>query len=161
MRPPAIAPVGATLNDSRMAPLTAVRRSGVRFAIVDPRLLLWKSASVFALSFALLPLVALKSDVPAIAYAGSLVALHVVIVAIYLYRVRFRELDPDRRSLIARVGGLVLTSYLLIAASKFGAESSFAVLAAQMFVLAAAHLLMLLLMMVRVELAPAGERAPR
>lgn len=42
-----------------------------------------------------------------------LVALHVVFVVLYFYRVRFRDLDPSRRSLAARVVGLLACVYLL------------------------------------------------
>jgi hypothetical protein len=122
----------------------------MRFAISNPRLFLSKTVMVFALSFALIPLLQWKSDIPAIAYAGSMVVLHVFILGIYLYRVRFRDLDPDRRSLVARILGLAITSYLLSTTSSFNAESSVGTLALQMLAVSLIHMGILALLMVRV-----------
>jgi len=122
----------------------------MRFAISNPRLFLSKTVMVFVLSFALIPLLQWKSDLPALAYAGSMVVLHVFILGIYLYRVRFRDLDPDRRSLVARVLGLAITSYLLSTTSSFNAESSVATLALQMLAVSLIHMGILALLMVRV-----------
>lgn len=121
----------------------------MRFVLSNPRLFLVKTSSVFALSFALVPLLQWKDDLPALVYTGSLVALHVFILGIYLYRVRFRDLDPDRRSLVARVLGLAITVYLLTATSTFDADSSIGRLAAQMLVVSLVHMLILALLMVR------------
>lgn len=121
----------------------------MRFVLSNPRLFLVKTLSVFALSFALVPLLQSKGDLPALAYTGSLVALHIFVLGIYLYRVRFRDLDPDRRSLIARVLGLAITTYLLSATSAFDADSSIARLTAQMLAVSLVHMLILALLMVR------------
>ena len=121
----------------------------MRFVLSNPRLFLVKTSSVFALSFALVPLLQWKDDLPALVYTGSLVALHVFILGIYLYRVRFRDLDPDRRSLIARVLGLAITVYLLSATSTFDADSSLPRLATQMLAVSLVHMLILALLMVR------------
>lgn len=105
---------------------------------------------VFVLSFALIPLLQWKSDLPAMAYAGSIVVLHIFILGIYLFRVKFRDLDPDRRSLIARILGLVITSYLLSTTSSFSAESSTTQLALQMLGVSLVHMVILALLMVRI-----------
>ncbi len=123
----------------------------MRLVLANPRLFWLKSLMVFVLAFALVPLVALKSDVPKMAYAGSLVVLHIAIIAVYFYRVKFRELDPDRRSLVARLIGLALTTYILSASSSFDADSSVADLAWQMLAVSVIHMVMLLLLMVRHE----------
>lgn len=122
----------------------------MRFVLSNPRLFLLKTASVFVLSFALVPLLQWKDELPALLYTGSLVALHVFILGIYLYRVRFRDLDPDRRSLVARILGLAITVYLLSATSAFDADSSIPRLAMQMLGVSIVHMVILLLLMVRV-----------
>ena len=122
----------------------------MRFVLSNPRLFLSKTVMVFALSFALIPLLQWKSDLPALAYSGSMVALHVFILGIYLYRVRFRDLDPDRRSLVARILGLAITTYLLSTTSSFSGESSVATLALQMLAVSLVHMGILALLMVRV-----------
>lgn len=121
----------------------------MRFVLLNPRLFLLKAASVFALSFALVPLLQWKADIPALLYTGALVGLHVFILGIYLYRVRFRDLDPDRRSLVARVLGLAITTYLLSATSAFDSDSSISRLAAQMLAVSLVHMAILALLMVR------------
>lgn len=121
----------------------------MQFVLSDPRLFLVKTTSVFALSFALVPLLQWKDDLPALAFTGSLVVLHIFVLGIYLYRVQFRDLDPDRRSLFARALGLVITVYLLSATSTFDADSSIPRLAAQMLGVSLVHMLILALLMVR------------
>ena len=78
-------------------------RPTLRFVLSDSGLFVKKTVAVFVLSFALIPLVDVKGELPALLYAGALVILHVFVMGIYLYRVRFRELDADVRSLLARV----------------------------------------------------------
>ncbi|MSQ29943.1 MAG: hypothetical protein EXR68_05600 [Dehalococcoidia bacterium] len=121
----------------------------MQFVLTHPRLFLVKTTAVFLLSFALIPLLQWKGDIPALVYTGSMVGLHVIILGVYLYRVRFRDLDPDRRSLIARVLGLAITVYLLSATSTFHADSSIPRLAAQMLGVSLVHMGILALLMVR------------
>jgi hypothetical protein len=122
----------------------------MRFVLSNPKLFVTKTAMVFVLSFALIPLLQGKSDLPAMAYAGSMVVLHVFILAVYLYRVKFRDLDPDRRSLVARILGLGITTYLLSMTSSFNADSSTIRLSLQMLAVSVVHMGILALLMVRV-----------
>jgi len=121
----------------------------MRFVLLNPRLFFLKAASVFVLSFALVPLMQWKADIPALIYTAALVGLHIFILGIYLYRVRFRDLDPDRRSLIARILGLTITTYLLSATSAFDSDSSIGRLAVQMLAVSLVHMVILALLMVR------------
>jgi low temperature requirement protein LtrA len=123
----------------------------MRLRLVQPRLFAIKTASVFLLALALVPLLAMKQTLPAQLYTGALVALHIVILGLYLYRVRFRELDPDRRSLFARVLALVVVSYMLSAASSFEEGVSLGGLTWQMLGVSVLHTAVLALLMVRVE----------
>jgi glycerol kinase len=68
------------------------------FGLDAPRLFVINALSVLALSFALLPIVAIKSSIPAVLYVGLLIVTHIFVLAIYLYRLRFRDLDPNLRS---------------------------------------------------------------
>jgi tellurite resistance protein TehA-like permease len=125
----------------------------LRVQLADTALFIQKTVTVFAVSFALLPLVGLKSDIPATLYVVSLVVLHLFVLAIYLYRVRFRELDPDARSLVARLLAVAVVVYLLFAVSSFEEGAPRSTLASQMLGLSVLHTAMLALLMVRVRYA--------
>ncbi len=137
--------------------MAAGERPTLRFVLSDSGLFVKKTVAVFVLSFALIPLVDVKGELPALLYAGALVILHVFVMGIYLYRVRFRELDADVRSLLARVLALVVVTYLLFAVSSFEEGSRLSTLALQMLGLSALHTVMLVLLMGRV--LPAGQGA--
>ena len=131
---------------------------GIRFAIggrafrlLEPRLFLWKAASVLLLSAALFPILSVKDGIPATIYTGALVVLHVVILGIYLYRVRFRDLDPDIRALALRVMALVVVTYLLLIVSRFDPDGPRSTLAIQLLAITAFHAILLALVMIRVE----------
>uniref|UniRef100_A0A7S4AZD3 Uncharacterized protein n=1 Tax=Chrysotila carterae TaxID=13221 RepID=A0A7S4AZD3_CHRCT len=94
--------------------------------------------------------------ISALAYAIILVSLHVGFVVIYLWRVRFRELDGgDYRSIAARVLGLAFCIVLLWLVAKFTTTSDDVklwVLAIELLGLCAVHTLILTFLMVRVRL---------
>ncbi len=125
----------------------------MRVELTDTALFIRKTVTVFAVSFALLPLVGFKSDIPAMAYAVALVVLHLFVLAAYLYRVRVRELDPDARSLIARLLAVAVVVYLLFAVASLEQGSSRSSLALQMLGLSVLHTAMLTLLMARVRYA--------
>jgi len=95
-------------------------------------------------------------QISALAYAIILVSLHVGFVVIYLWRVRFRELDGgDYRSIAARVLGLAFCIVLLWLVAKFTTTSDDVklwVLAIELLGLCAVHTLILTFLMVRVRL---------
>ncbi len=132
----------------------------MRFAITDMGLFVRKTAAVFVLSIALVPLIGAKGAVPALLYAGALVVIHVAVLAIYLYRVKIRELDPDLRSLTGRLLALAVVSYLLVVASSFDGDTPWSTLVLQMLGISVLHMVVLLLMMVRVTRDRAGEASP-
>ncbi len=127
--------------------------TALRVELTDSALFITKTVTVFAVSFALLPLVDLKSDIPAMLYVVSLVVLHLFVLAIYLYRVRVRELDPDARSVVARLLAVAVVVYLLFAVSSFEEGAPLSTLALQMLGLSVLHTAMLALLMVRVRYA--------
>lgn len=120
-----------------------------------------KTAAVFALAFALVPLLEVQGRLPAGLYVGGLVVLHLFVLGIYVYRVRFRELDGDARSLIARVAALLVVTYLLAVVSEFEPGSGREELLWQMLGVSVLHTVILVLLMTRVERpAPAVLREP-
>ncbi len=125
----------------------------MRVELADTSLFIQKTVTVFAVSFALIPLVGLKSDIPATLYVVSLVVLHLFVLAIYLYRVRIRELDPDARSVVARLLAVAVVVYLLFAVSSFEEGAPRSTLALQMLGLSVLHTAILALLMVRVRYA--------
>ncbi len=118
--------------------------------LVDRSLFVKKTVSVFVLSFLLIPLVSLKSDVPVLVYAGALVVLHIFVLIAYFYRVKVRELDSNARSLAARVVALIVVSYLLYVGSSFDDDASYVSLAIQMFAVSVLHTAILLLLTARI-----------
>jgi len=129
----------------------AVSLGSTTFRLDDPRLFMMKALSVLLLSYALLPVLAIKSNIPAVIYVGLLVAIHIFVLAIYLYRVRFRELDPNLRSLFARIIALVVVTYLLVVVSRFDDDSSWLELSLQMAGITVFHAVLLALIMFHVE----------
>lgn len=125
--------------------------AGRAFRLLEPRLFLWKAASVLLLSAALFPILSIKDGIPATIYVGALVVLHIAILGIYLYRVRFRDLDPDARALALRVMALVVVSYLLVIVSRFDPDGPRLTLALQLLAITAFHAVLLALVMIRVE----------
>ena len=123
----------------------------MRITMTDWPLFLKKTAAVFALSLLLVPLVELKGGVPAMVYVVGLVALHVFVLGIYFYRIRFRELDPDVRSLLARVGALAFMIYLLAVASDFDQSTPMSTLIMQMAGVSLLHTVVLALLMIRIQ----------
>lgn len=122
----------------------------MRIELVDWPLFIRKTAAVAGLTLLLVPLLQFKSDLPARAYLASIVLLHIGVLAVYLYRVRLREVAPDARALVARVSGLVLVSALLALVSKFEPTAPTSTLLAQASAVALLHEVLLLLLMARV-----------
>lgn len=125
--------------------------AGRTFRLLEPRLFVWKAASVLLLSAALFPVLSFRDGIPATIYAGALVVLHIAILGIYFYRVRFRDLDPDVRALALRVIALVVVSYLLVIVSRFDPDGPRSTLALQLLAITAFHAILLALVMIRVE----------
>ena len=121
------------------------------FRLEEPRLFLTKALSVFLLSYALLPILAIKNSIPALLYVGGMIVIHIFVLGIYGYRVRFRELDHNLRSLVARLVALAVVTYLLVVVSRFEDDSSWDTLAYQMAGITVFHALLLALIMCRVE----------
>ena len=133
-------------------------KRGCTVRLVSPRLFLTKTAVIVVASYAFIPLIALHNAgrISAIAYASVLVALHVAFIVIYLYRVRWRELDGgDRRSIAARVLGLCACVYLLFLVAGHLADG-LGLLAIELLGLCAVHTVILALLMTSVRLPNRG-----
>jgi len=125
--------------------------------------------------YALIPLVMMKTELPSMIYTSFLVLLHIFVLVVgrqystfsldhlrwqvYIYKVNFRALDPDWKSLSARVLALVLTSYLLyIAARKKGDKDTptkyredLLQVCIEMFLICIIHTIILVLLVVRIR----------
>eukprot|EP00466_Bigelowiella_natans_P021619 jgi/Bigna1/83970/fgenesh1_pg.119_\ len=120
----------------------------------ERRLLAKKTVFVFILTYALIPLVMLKSELPKMIYTIFLVLLHVFILVAYFYKVNIRELDPDWKSLCARMTALMFTSYLLYIAArkkKGSKERELVQTCIEMLVICVIHTVVLVLLVVRVR----------
>ena len=116
---------------------------------------------MFCLTYLLLPLIWFKSKLPAAAYAGGLVGLHVVVLFVYCYKVAIRQLDPSWQSAAARALGLGLSIWLLLIVSSWADSNvtSVAVFAAQLAVLCGVHTVILAFLMVRLDPSPQQQEA--
>lgn len=121
----------------------------MRIEFIDWPLFVRKTVAVFGLTLLLVPLLELKSDIPARAYLAGLVLLHIGVLVIYFYRVRLREVAPDARAIIARVSALVLVSTLLALVSKFDPAAPTSTLLVQALAVALLHEVILVLLMAR------------
>jgi low temperature requirement protein LtrA len=106
-----------------MAAELSITVAGARLTLLTPRIFARKTAMVFALALLLLPLVRLRSELPALIYVAALLLLHVVVLILYFYRVQLRKLDPDRRSLVVRIAAIAFMTYLLFIVSGVDAEA--------------------------------------
>lgn len=129
-------------------------------SIGEPRLFLKKTAVIILASYAFIPLIAANQagHLSAVAYGTVLVALHLFFIAVYAYRVQFRKLDADWRSLALRVIGLLACAWLLYVVAGH-MPSSLGLLAVELLGLCAVHTLVLALLMVEVRFPPAGRPA--
>lgn len=125
-----------------------------RLVLLKPALFVRKILLVVLASYALLPLIAYKSNIPGALYVSLLIIIHVGVLVLYLYRVTFRDLDVDRLSLGGRILGLAVVTWLLTVVSGWQDRKHIGILAAQMLVLCLVHTLMLALLMVAVEDEP-------
>ena len=132
----------------------------MNFTLVDRKLFFRKTAIATAAAYLLLPLTAFRTDVPAAIYLGALVVLHIFVLGIYLYRVRVSELDPDMRSLIARVVALVVVVYLLYAVSGLGAGASTVSMLVQATAASVLHAVVLGLLMTRIDYTARRQSSP-
>lgn len=123
---------------------------GYRFVLQDPSLFVRKALLVFGASIALIPLLMMKATMPSSLYAIFLIVLHVAVLVVYFYRVRWQQLDADCKSLCARLLGLGISIWLLSVVSS-AREGAFARILLKLFVLCFVHTLTLALLMVAVE----------
>lgn len=116
----------------------------------DWRLFLKKTLFVVVLSYALVPLIAYKQKIPAALFTAGLVVLHVLILVVYVYKVRIRQLDPDWRAFSGRLVAIAFALWLLDLATRLEGGRDILVLCANMLVLCLAHCFVLALLTVRV-----------
>ncbi len=141
--------------------MTSIRfgERGLRFGVDNPGLLGAKVLTEFVAAFALLPLISEKARIPSLLYVGFLLALHLVVLVAYVYRVRFRDLNPDWRTLGARLVGVAVVIYFLVLVSDFRAGQSVARIAWTLTVISVLHAVVTALLMLRVELPGAPSPA--
>jgi hypothetical protein len=109
-----------------------------------------KVATEFAAAYALLPLIRVKTQIPSLLYVGILVVLHIVVFGAYIYRVQFKDLDADLRSIVVRVAGIAVVVYLLILVVNFNGHQSILDLSERLFVMSVLHSAVIALLMLKV-----------
>lgn len=133
-------------------PEPLVASSKPRCELIQPRLFVAKTLFIFAATFAFVPLIAANAEgrISGIVYAVILVVLHVVFLVVYFWRVRFRELDPNWRSLVARCLGLAASVYLLYLVAGHLSDN-LGQLSLELLGLCAVHTFVLLLLTIRIN----------
>lgn len=144
-------PLAAHLHHGDDARVVLWQGSARRLVLLDPKMFARKAALVILGSYALIPLLASKSMMPAGLYLTLLAVIHVAVLIVYCYRVKLRSLDFDRMSLGARVLGLLVVTWLLSVVSGWQDHDDLLKLSAQMLVLCAVHTVALALLMVAME----------
>lgn len=136
-------------------------RSGRRCQLLQPRLFIAKTILVWAASFAFIPLIDANETgrISALVYAAILVVLHVLFLIIYFWRVRFRELDPNWRSLVARIMGLLASVYLLYLVAGH-LSTNLGTLSLELLGLCLVHTFILLLLTIRINSAHDSKLEP-
>lgn len=124
--------------------------SPLKIELTNKKLFFVKTAVIFLATYAFIPIMALHNDghLTSLTYAVILVALHIAFLAIYVWRVKFRELDPNNASLAARILGLI-TCVGLLALVAGQLEDDLGRLAIELMGLCAVHTLILGLLMTR------------
>jgi hypothetical protein len=131
--------------------------SGASWKIVYPDkvLFLKKTLFIVAATYLFIPIMYLHDvgDITGLAYALILVALHVIFIAVYCYRVKLKQLDADNKSLAARILGLLFCVALLLLVSNYVTADSdnIPMLSLILLGLCAVHTLILFLLMVTTE----------
>jgi hypothetical protein len=117
-----------------------------RLELLNPELFWKKIVLVSGTMLVLVPLVLLKTRVPAVIYVSLLLAIHLLILVVYLYRVEWRQFS--RIGLAGRIVSVLIFSYLL-AKVKFSAGPEVLLSIAAAFTLHIAILATLMMKVVR------------
>ena len=142
--------------DSSLLPVEASNNESNRIvgkftmSLPEPYMFLKKTLFIVAATYLFIPLIALhnKGELSTLLYASILVGLHVIFIVVYFWRVKMKELDQDRRSLYARILGLLACLYLLYMVAG-NLEEDLGRLALELLGLCAVHTLILALLMTR------------
>eukprot|EP00298_Acanthocystis_sp_HF-20_P021337 c2762_g1_i1.p1 GENE.c2762_g1_i1~~c2762_g1_i1.p1 ORF type:complete len:186 (-),score=65.95 c2762_g1_i1:52-609(-) len=126
---------------------------GIRYIMTerDTKTFLLKTLFVFVLTFSLIPLIQEKEKLSSLTFTIFLVALHVFILIVYFYRVKFRSLDLTWRSVLGRVLALIFTVALLFFVAENEQEGDIVKVIAFMLALCVVHTFVLLLLVVRIR----------
>lgn len=84
----------------------------------ERRMFLWKAGLLLISTVALIPILALQSDLGAKIYLAFLIIVHVAGLAIFAKGLRRKHFGTTARGLAIRLSGLVALTALLYAASK-------------------------------------------
>ena len=116
----------------------------MKIYLSNPDLFFKKVLTLFLATVLLVPLIQFKLLIPAMAYVGGLIILHLFFFYIYFSNVPWREISKDKKSLILRLVAVLFFIYLLTLLKFQG--NSFVILfniSAAFFI----HLLILFFMM--------------
>ena len=120
------------------------------YHLTSPKLFIQKTIIIIVCTYAFIPLILLHNanDISSVIYASILVAIHILFVIIYFWRVKFNKLDKSKRALAARVLGLVICVCLLALVAGH-LESNIGRLALDLAGLCVVHTVILGLLMIR------------
>merc|ERR1719152_267072 len=88
------------LND---VPLITVPLLNRGFSLAEPNMFLCKAAIIVLFSLLLIPLILYEGAIGVVAYVVILVAIHVIVLFVFLFRVSCGGLDVDWTSFLLRL----------------------------------------------------------
>lgn len=155
---PLVDDIDRTLSPDPLHPNQPLLLCGSRFKIARPYQFLAKNLFIIFATYLFIPIIALHDDgdIGGIAYASILIAIHVLFIVIYFWRVKFLKLDKNNRQLAARVLGLVFCVMLLgLVAGNL--DEDLGMLAVELLGLCLVHSAILLLVTIEVNVEVEGK----
>ena len=124
-----------------------------RLELVSPRTFLFKNLFIFAATYAFIPIIGEHDEgrIAGMTYALILVGLHLLFIVVYFWKVKFGQLDPDKKTLCARVVGLIFCLLLLMLVAGNLSDGDLSMLSVELLGLCAVHSLILALLSIRVR----------
>lgn len=122
-----------------------------KWKLISPELFIKKLALLCLATLLLVPLVYYKLEIPAMSYLVILIVIHLIFLFLYLFKVEWRSLTPNKITFILRLAAVIFFAYIL-AILKLVGEPLFVLL--NLAVAFVVHALILFFLMIKLEKQP-------
>ncbi len=132
--------------------------AGCKYELVNKRVFALKTMFIVAATYLFIPLMLLHDEnkITSTVYALTLVALHLLFLIIYFYKVKFMQLDQNKTALFVRLLGL-LFCVMLLGLTASSLSDDLGSLAIELVGLCAVHTLILAFLMMKQVPPPQGD----